>query len=104
MTHYEIDYSQFSSEEEKEAKAMADLRDWFGAKRFEVINAGFEDYKNSKLDEKTILRSFNVACNFAGVEGYPVEVWYNSIFGKGEWERICREIEKEKEHMNVVYN
>ena len=58
------------TEEEKKAKAIADLKDWLGKEKFEsqteLVKASFPP-----LD----WFQFSLMCDIGGIQGYPVRVW-----------------------------
>lgn len=76
MTHYTTDYSKIP-EQEKAAKALKDIRAYLGDERFEQVEGIFR--KEGPID----IRSFAFNCSmFLGIEGYPVTVWHESLYGK----------------------
>lgn len=71
-----FDYTNLP-EPEKAAKALADIKFYLGDEHFERAEGLFRP--NAGLD----FESFVFNCSlFLGIEGYPVRVWYESLFGK----------------------
>jgi len=73
--HTDIKYE--GTDKRKRAKAMKDLKNWFGAKRWRELNAVMANVHNCE--------QFLMACSIGGVTGYPVRVWYESYHGEGSW-------------------
>ena len=65
--HYEIDYKNSGSEEEKEEKAINDLKYYVGDATFEKLKELLKDIKNDM--------SARFALSFAGIQGYPATVF-----------------------------
>lgn len=76
MTHYNIDYSGMS-DIDKHNKAIADIKDYMGDKRFDMLT---ELFKEQFAAEQPTLEHFELMCSFSGVGGYPVKAWYNYIW------------------------
>lgn len=72
--HREEDYSKIADETAKRAKAIEDLKQWFGLKRFEDFG------KSVKATNPSMSRlTFIFAVSMGGAEGYPVEVWADEL-------------------------
>ena len=79
MTHYTVDYSGLT-EQEKRSQAVADLRRYFGS-RFDYI------ITKAGLCPPPTQHTFRAQCSlFLGIEGYPVEVLYDLVWGEGAWD------------------
>lgn len=74
--HTDVDYTHLP-EGAKAAKALEDIKNWLGD-NFEKVEATFLNEGHIPFD------AFTVYCAFAGIQGYPVRVWYESLFGKQE--------------------
>lgn len=72
--HYEIDYSDMS-ETRKRRKALLDCREFLGKARFAVIRAELR-----KLHAP--LGVWHTVLSFAGIQGYPVRVLYETYAPK----------------------
>lgn len=68
-----VDYSRSPA---KAFDAVEDVKSWFGPKWPEV-----SDMMKSITDPQT----FAFYANFGGVEGYPVEAWYDLYHGQGAY-------------------
>lgn len=77
--HYEINYGAHTDVVAADAAALADIRDWMGADRFETVDAMYK-----QLAEPISIDLFRLQMSFAGIQGYPVEAWYRSL-----WPGIC---------------
>ena len=79
MTHYTVDYSGLT-EQEKRSQAVADLRSYLGSHFDSIQNV-------ASTTPPPTQHAFRVQCSlFLGVEGYPVEVLYDQIWGEGAWD------------------
>lgn len=65
--HYEIDYKRFATVAERDAAAVADVREFMGAERFDTVRGLFAQLEPVALD------LFRLQMSFAGIQGYPVE-------------------------------
>jgi len=63
--HHDIHYTQ-GTEEEKRAEALKDVREWLGAERYLLLVEAAAYY---------VPQAVRVWMGFAGVQGYPVEVF-----------------------------
>lgn len=70
--HSNIHYT--GEEAEKRAKALEDLKNWFGLEKFNSFSADVKACKPPLSREQ-----FRFACMIGGVEGYPVEVWADEL-------------------------
>lgn len=71
-----IDYTTIPDLEMREAKALEDLEFWFGGtRRFLSLTCKL------RREPKPTLEQFKIWASFAGVQGYPVEIWYKEIWG-----------------------
>lgn len=89
MTHYTRNYSGLT-EQEKRSRAIADLKSYLGEDKYKhLVDIA------SKMPPYTKLR-FEIECSmFLGIEGYPVEVFYDEIWGEGAWDEAASEEEEE---------
>lgn len=76
MTHYDIDYSTMS-EPQKSTEALQDIINYLGVPRFQDLTQLFRREYPASPD----IERFTFQCAFAGVQGYPVLVWYEHIWG-----------------------
>jgi hypothetical protein len=75
MTHYEINFSDMPEQERKD-KALDELVLFWGADKYaSVVNM------MRKMD-KIPFQAFAITMSMTGVEGYPVKVLYESVWGK----------------------
>ena len=75
--HTTKDYSGLS-EDEKQIKAISDIRDWLGVEKFNKLEREF------KLYGPVTEEQFGFLCSIAGISGYPVTAWYRSIYAADE--------------------
>lgn len=68
--HTKFDYDKISDPEKRKAKALADVRDWIGKKKYATV---MRDVK--RCNPAMTYSQFQLMCSFAGIEGYPVKVW-----------------------------
>ena len=88
MTHYTRDYSGLT-EQEKKSRAIADLKTYLGKKYNYLVNTV------GKMPPYAP-RRFEFDCNmFLGIEGYPVGVLYDEIWGEGAWDAAWADEEEE---------
>lgn len=73
--HYTRDYSKLE-EPEKSAEALKDIKGYLGAKTFNKVNKQF------RAEPPIDLLQFEMIVSFGGVQGFPVQVWYNHLFPK----------------------
>lgn len=71
--HYNIDYTGLSPQA-KHNKAIADIIDYMGKARYNKATDMFS--KRSPMS----FEQFQLACSFAGVQGYPVKAWYSECW------------------------
>ena len=57
--------------------AVEDIRGYLGPDKFSEIT--------QKLKGVNVCATFALACAFCGVQGYPVQAWYELINGQGSW-------------------
>ena len=72
-----VDYSKLQGEE-KQKKALEDICDYLGNEKFDSMNAKF--LEAGAIDPG----QFEFICMVGGIEGYPVEAWYMSLYGDNE--------------------
>lgn len=70
--HHDIRYNDDDTKV-NEAKAIQDMRDWFGNDKFEelVVNVKL-DVEEGRIKNADYIR---IAISMGGVEGYPVDVF-----------------------------
>lgn len=68
MTHYEIDYSTMPEGAEKDAKAVADIREYLGAKPWLAL-------MELAAKETTTIQTLHLNLSFCGVQGFPVSAF-----------------------------
>jgi hypothetical protein len=66
--HYEISYD--TTDAKAEAKALKDIKDFWGAKHFKKVTKALAD-DHGRSSKKMILISLSIC---GGVEGYPAHV------------------------------
>jgi len=69
------DYSKSNA---KAFDAVEDIKGYFGD-RWEKVSLLMRDIPN--------VQSFSTWANFAGIEGYPIEAWYDLYFGQGSYRK-----------------
>ena len=74
MTHYNVDYAGLEPYDAR-MKAIADVRDYVGEERFEILATNFRQLSGISYDE------FALMLSFAGIQGFPVKVLYNEWIG-----------------------
>lgn len=67
--HYTIDYSKIANEHEKHDKALQDIKDYLGEKKFDEIT---NIVKQAPIPRKSFIMQLGV---LAGIQGYPAEAW-----------------------------
>lgn len=76
MTHYDADYSNFTDESEKAKKAMKDIVDYLGDKKYKDINRHLVLlFKSAPFNRDWLAEGLSLA----GIQGYPVTAWFNQI-------------------------
>ena len=60
---------------EKREKAMRDIKAYLGPKKFQELNNKF--ISAGKIDSG----QFEFICMVGGIEGYPVQAWYENLYG-----------------------
>ena len=73
--HYEINYKGFADTADADRAALADIQDWMGSDRFARVDAVYRE-----LTEPVSIDVFRLQMSFAGIQGYPVEAWYRSLW------------------------
>lgn len=71
--HTEINYTDHETETAKRDAALRDIQDWFGS-RYDSIVALF--LAEGKIEPNAFMQ----AMAFAGVQGYPVTVFYDHLW------------------------
>lgn len=75
MSHYTVDYTVLKDETQKQNEAMKDIKSYLGD-RFENLNTLLLEYVRDYGMTKDDFRS---ALAFAGIQGYPVGVWFERL-------------------------
>jgi len=70
VMHRQVEYRGPDAEE----RAMQDIRSWLGEQRFAFLEAEFR-----KWDHMSEMQ-FAVIMSFAGIQGFPVGVWYARLW------------------------
>ena len=73
--HYEINYRAHADVAAADAAAIADIKDWMGAEQFERVDTVYR-----QMAEPVSIDLFYLQMSFAGIQGYPVEAWYRSLW------------------------
>lgn len=72
--HYTIDYSKIENPVAKQAKAIKDIKDYIGVKRFKQICAAI--HGDQSLTREWFIESLAM---LVGIEGYPAEAWADEL-------------------------
>jgi hypothetical protein len=79
MSHT-IDYSALEGDAKREA-AMKDIKFWLGEDTFKRMQASVvAEYK----DKPFSLETFRFSASFAGVQGYPVQAWFETVVAEAK--------------------
>lgn len=70
--HTDIDYSGISDQTEKDAKAIEDIKNWLGKKKFDEFELLIHRTKQAR---KVPFSELQLACGIGGVQGFPVYAW-----------------------------
>ena len=73
--HTDIDYGKLTGPA-KELKAKRDLINWLGIAKYNML------VKEFKTHENMTRQNFMAYMSMAGVQGYPVHVFWETIYGK----------------------
>lgn len=76
MTHYTMSYAGLT-DVEKSAKALQDIKDYLGEDKFESTT---EIMRNEMIPYEQFVMAMSV---MAGIQGYPVQAWYEHVYGAG---------------------
>lgn len=74
--HTTIDYSKSPA---KQFDAVEDIRSWLGQNRYDDIAP--------EMAKLTNVNAFTMYCSLAGIQGYPVQAWYDHFHGQGAWDK-----------------
>ena len=74
MSHYTVNYKDLPKEEAHQ-KAISDIIDWLGKERYDKISENF------RAEGFMSLKHFTFYCGISGVQGFPVQAWYEELFG-----------------------
>lgn len=69
-----IDYS---SSPAKHFDAVEDIKSYLGKARWDLVSPQMATIRDRE--------TFAAICSFAGIEGFPVEAWYELYHGQGSW-------------------
>lgn len=73
--HYEINYKGHATVEAADRAALKDIAEWMGADRFARVDQLYRE-----MAEPVSIDVFRLQMSFAGIQGYPVEAWYRSLW------------------------
>lgn len=73
--------------------AVEDIKQWFGKRKWNEISPQF-----AKVTDP---RAFQFLAGMGGVQGFPVEAWYDLYHGEGAWAKVWAEIEEHGEDYDV---
>ena len=73
--HTDIKYN-LDNQEAAEAAAMEDVKNWLG-NRFDPVEALLK----YQIQQGFNLEQFGLTLSFAGIQGYPVKVWFKQLGG-----------------------
>lgn len=71
--HYNTSYEGLE-DQAKIDKGLEDIKDWLGEDRFDELSKEFEKA------EKIPFEQFEFLAGMAGVQGYPVTAWYETVW------------------------
>ena len=72
--HRTFDYNVIADETKRKAKAISDIKDWIGPKKFVQIT---RDVKRCQPPMTGF--QFAMMCELGGIQGYPVRVWAEQV-------------------------
>lgn len=75
MTHYTVDYSTITDAKAKQERALDDIKEYRGEVWFRKMTDEFQLHTDMTLEK------FANYLSIAGISGYPVEAWFNHIYG-----------------------
>lgn len=74
MTHYDVDYSAIEGDAKRDA-AVRDIREYLGEERYRIVCQYFV-----LMQEPLSLDEMSLALMMAGVQGYPVQAWRETLW------------------------
>lgn len=74
MSHYNVNYNELTGDA-KRLKAIQDIKDYLGEDRFNNIEPLLRQAKKDGMS----LEQMAMNLSLAGIQGYPVQAWYESI-------------------------
>lgn len=77
MTHRDIKYDRTDESKARRA-ALKDVISWLGYKKYRSLTWEFRKAAPMTVEQ------FGRYCWIAGIQGYPVNVWYDRVFPKTE--------------------
>lgn len=83
--HTNKDYSKSPS---KNFDAVEDIKSWLGARKFNKVSPG--------MAKITHPNQFSFYCMVSGIEGFPVQAWYDLYHGEGAFLKAVAEVEAQK--------
>jgi len=87
MSHYERNYTKMIDDvAERERVALDDVKHWLGEEKFEEVTGLFRTEVPPIGPGK-----FRFYCGIAGIQGYPVAIWWKHCFGCAMLEEVARE-------------
>lgn len=75
MTHYDVNYSGLSPNDAHN-QAIKDIIDYMGEEKYNDLTQQFRAFELN-------LDAFRMYVSFAGIQGFPVERWYNEVYPFG---------------------
>ena len=70
-----VNYSKLPADG-KQIRAVLDIKEYLGAEKFNNIETQI-----TQLEKPLTGDQFAFLCSVAGIEGYPVDAWYMSLYG-----------------------
>ena len=70
--HQDINYGNLA-EPEKSEKAIEDIKNWLGVKKFNWFE------KTVRGDHFVTFAEFELACGMGGIQGFPVKAWAKKL-------------------------
>lgn len=77
-----IDYTNSPA---KNFDAVEDIKEYLGAKKWAEVSP--------EMARITNVHQFNFFCGLAGIEGFPVQAWYDLYHGEGSYRKAMEAAE-----------
>jgi hypothetical protein len=80
--HATIDYSKSPA---PAFDAVEDIKSWLGQAKWNQVHPMLSEISN--------VRMFEAYANLAGIQGFPIVAWWESIHGEGSWDKAWDALE-----------